>query len=193
MTKTTIGLLRHGQTDWNIDFRLQGTADIPLNETGIAQATAAAHLIKRSDWEVLLTSPLSRAVDTAKIVANIVGFENIEVEELLLERAFGEAEGMLHEQWHEKYGNHTPAPGSESLEELAERGWLLLERLVLLHPGKRILAVSHGAMIRKLISLISNGTLPPAGDRFGNLALNIVSFDEKEWVVEHYDPKTLGA
>ena len=193
MTKTTIGFLRHGQTDWNIDFRLQGTADIPLNEVGKEQARRAASFIHREDWDALLSSPLSRAVDTAKIVAELVGFSDIEVEDLLLERAFGEAEGMLHEQWREKYGNHTPAPGSESLEDLATRGWLLLERLVLLHPGKRVLAVSHGAMIRKLLGLLSNGEIPPAGDRFGNLSLNIVSFDEKDWVVEHYDPKTLGA
>lgn len=193
MTKTTIGFLRHGQTDWNVDFRLQGTADIPLNEVGKEQARKAASFIHREDWDALLCSPLSRAVDTAKIVAERVGFSDIEVEELLLERAFGEAEGMLHEQWREKYGNHTPAPGSESLEDLATRGWLLLERLVLLHQGKRVLAVSHGAMIRKLLGLLSNGEIPPAGDRFGNLSLNIVSFDEKDWVVEHYDPKTLGA
>ena len=193
MTKTTIGFLRHGQTDWNVDFRLQGTADIPLNEVGKEQARRAASFIHREDWDALLSSPLSRAVDTAKIMAELVGFSDIEVEDLLLERAFGEAEGMLHEQWREKYGNHTPAPGSESLEDLATRGWLLLERLVLLHPGKRVLAVSHGAMIRKLLGLLSNGEIPPAGDRFGNLSLNIVSFDEKDWVVEHYDPKTLGA
>jgi broad specificity phosphatase PhoE len=193
LTKTTIGFLRHGQTDWNVDFRLQGTADIPLNEVGKEQARRAASFIHREDWDALLSSPLSRAVDTAKIMAELVGFSDIEVEDLLLERAFGEAEGMLHEQWREKYGNHTPAPGSESLEDLATRGWLLLERLVLLHPGKRVLAVSHGAMIRKLLGLLSNGEIPPAGDRFGNLSLNIVSFDEKDWVVEHYDPKTLGA
>ena len=193
MTKTIIGFLRHGQTDWNVDFRLQGTADIPLNEVGKEQARRAASFIHREDWDALLSSPLSRAVDTAKIMAELVGFSDIEVEDLLLERAFGEAEGMLHEQWREKYGNHTPAPGSESLEDLATRGWLLLERLVLLHPGKRVLAVSHGAMIRKLLGLLSNGEIPPAGDRFGNLSLNIVSFDEKDWVVEHYDPKTLGA
>lgn len=193
MTKTTIGFVRHGQTDWNVEFRLQGTSDIALNEVGIAQAEAAAKVLLQADWDAVLSSPLARAVATAEILAHGMGFEDIEVEPLLVERAFGEAEGMLHEQWHEKYGNHTPAPGSESLEELAARGWLLLERLVLLHPGKRILAVSHGAMIRKILNLLSDGEFPRPGDRFGNLSLNVVSFDEKSWKVEKYDPSTLGA
>jgi broad specificity phosphatase PhoE len=193
MTKTTIGFIRHGQTNWNVEFRLQGTSDIALNEVGIAQAEAAAKALRRDDWDAVLSSPLSRAVTTAEILARGLGFEGIEIEPLLVERAFGEAEGMLHEQWHEKYGNHTPAPGSESLEELATRGWLLLERLVLLHPGKRILAISHGAMIRKILNLLSEGEYPRPGDRFGNLSLNVVSFDEKSWAVEHYDPATLGA
>lgn len=193
MTKTTIGFIRHGQTNWNVEFRLQGTSDIALNEVGIAQAEAAAKALRREDWDAVLTSPLSRAVTTAEILARGLGFDDIEIEPLLVERAFGEAEGMLHEQWHEKYGNHTPAPGSESLEELATRGWLLLERLVLLHPGKRILAISHGAMIRKILNLLSEGQYPRPGDRFGNLSLNVVSFDEKSWAVEHYDPETLGA
>jgi broad specificity phosphatase PhoE len=193
MTKTTIGFVRHGQTDWNLELRLQGASDIDLNEVGIAQAESAAKVIKATDWDVVVSSPLSRAVDTARIIAAGINQSDVEIEPLLVERSFGEAEGMLHEQWHEKYGNHTPAPGAESLEELATRGWLLLERLVLLHPGKRVLAISHGAMIRKILNLLSDGKYPLAGDRFGNLSLNIVSFDETRWNVDHYDPSTIGA
>ena len=95
MIKTVVGILRHGQTDWNIDFRLQGVTDIPLNETGIAQARDAAAVIDPADWDLILTSPLSRARDTAQIVAEVNGLGDALVETLLLERSFGEAEGCL--------------------------------------------------------------------------------------------------
>jgi len=107
-------LLRHGQTNWNIDFRLQGVADIPLNATGISQAELAGRLIDGNDWDVLLTSPLARARDTADIVAAAAGFDIIHVEPLLLERSFGEAEGLLYEEWRAKYQDTNLVPGAES-------------------------------------------------------------------------------
>ncbi|MFM1950969.1 MAG: hypothetical protein RL418_656, partial [Actinomycetota bacterium] len=69
MTQTILGLLRHGQTDWNIDLRLQGTTDIPMNQVGIQQIqTAAAQLA--GDWDVILSSPLGRAKHSAQLVAD---------------------------------------------------------------------------------------------------------------------------
>ena len=121
MTNTVVGLLRHGQTDWNIDFRLQGIADIPLNATGVAQAEVAGLLIDGDDWDVLLTSPLSRAKATAEIVAKSAGFDLIHTEPLLLERSFGEAEGLLYDEWKSKYEDTNLVPGAETLEELEAR------------------------------------------------------------------------
>ncbi len=191
MTRTTIGLLRHGQTDWNIDFRLQGTSDIPLNETGRDQALLAGRVIDANDWDVLLTSPLSRAKETAEIVATEAGFDTLIVEPLLLERSFGEAEGMKHEDWKVAYGEGTPIPGGESLEDLRVRCWQLLEHLAHTYPGRRVLVVSHGALIRKVIKLVSKGTLPREGERFGNASLSLISHSETEWSIEDYNPKTL--
>lgn len=191
MTKTVVGLLRHGQTDWNIDFRLQGVSDIPMNATGIAQAELAGKVIDANDWDVLLTSPLSRARDTASIVAKEAGFERITIEQLLLERSFGEAEGLKHEEWRAQYGDHAPVPGGESLEDLAMRCWELLEMLAKDYRGKRVLVVSHGALIRKLIKLVSKGELPRDGERFGNASMSIIAHDRFGWGIENYDPKTL--
>ena len=98
-----MGLLRHGQTDWNIDFRLQGITDIPLNETGILQAQTAAAAIPKSFWNFVASSPLSRALDTAKIVAHAIEIPEVTVDSLLLERSFGEAEGMTHSEWKENF------------------------------------------------------------------------------------------
>lgn len=191
MTKTTLGLLRHGQTDWNIDFRLQGVTDIPLNETGIAQAKDAAQVLQRSDWDLVLTSPLSRARDTAKIVAEVNGFEDAAVEPLLLERSFGEAEGLMHDEWRAKYADTNKVPGGESLSELEKRAELLLQTLVEKHGGKRLLAVSHGALIRILLRIVSNGEFPRDGERLGNASMSTFVHEAGSWRIEKYEPRTL--
>ena len=191
MTKTVIGLLRHGQTDWNIDFRLQGVTDIPLNETGIGQARLAAEVIVATDWDVILTSPLSRARDTAEIVATAHGFSEFQIEPLLLERSFGEAEGLGHDEWRAKYADTNTVPGGESLAELEARSWQLLESLVENYSGQRVLAVSHGALIRKLLTLVSQGEFPREGERLGNASMSIFEHDGSGWRIAKYEPRTL--
>lgn len=193
MTETRLGLLRHGQTDWNVDFRLQGVTDIPLNATGVEQANRAAEAIVASDWDLLLSSPLSRALDTAKIISQRTGLRAPETEELLLERAFGEAEGLTHQQWKERYANLKVLPGGESLDELEIRVKLLLAAMAARYEGKRVLAVSHGALIRKIIRVVSNRQLPLEGDRFANASLSTIVFDGQIWRIENFNPHALGA
>jgi broad specificity phosphatase PhoE len=191
LTKTVLGLLRHGQTDWNIDFRLQGVTDIPLNETGIAQAQDAAVAINQADWDVVLTSPLSRAVDTAQIVVRENNFPALIVEELLLERSFGEAEGLSHDEWRARYADTNTVPGGESLHELQLRSEKLLAHLAEKYAGNRVLAVTHGALIRKLLRIVSNNEFPRDGERLGNACLSIFVHEDGAWRVEKYDPRTL--
>jgi broad specificity phosphatase PhoE len=191
LTKTVVGILRHGQTDWNIDFRLQGVTDIPLNETGIAQARDAAAVIDPADWDLILTSPLSRARDTAQIVAELNSFGQVLIEPLLLERSFGEAEGLGHEEWKEKYADTNAVPGGESLTQLEARAKLLLEKLASDHHGKRVLAVSHGALIRKLLRIVSAGEFPRDGERLGNASMSVFVHDGASWSIERYEPRTL--
>jgi uncharacterized phosphatase len=198
LTKTVIGLLRHGQTNWNIDFRLQGVTDIPLNETGIAQARAAGAAIAQlaevgESWEMILSSPLSRARDTAVMVGEAIGIEGIEIEELLLERSFGVAEGLSHEEWKSQFSDTNHVPGGESLDALEARSWVLLQRLRDQYEGKRVLTVSHGALIRTLLRLVSDGEFPREGERLGNACLSVFEHtDESGWRVVRYEPKTLA-
>ena len=187
MTNTHIGLFRHGQTDWNINFLLQGVTDIPMNSTGIAQVKTAARALRRSDWDLVLTSPLGRARETAEIIAEQLGFDAIHQQDLLIERSFGEAEGLAYDQWKLKYSNLDEIPGGESKSELTSRSELLLQNLASTHPGKRILAISHGALIRTVLSISSNNELPRDGERLGNASLNIVSHLESSWTVTKYD------
>lgn len=190
MTETIIGLLRHGQTDWNIDFRLQGTSDIPLNATGIAQAHTAAEGIA-GDWDVVVASPLSRAIDTAKIVSARHNLGEVAILPLLLERSFGEAEGLLYDTWREKYPDSV-VPGGESLQELEARATKLLDEVVRLYAGQRVLAVSHGALIRKLLKLVSKGQFPREGERLGNASLSTFVHSGSAWQVLEYNPKTIA-
>jgi broad specificity phosphatase PhoE len=198
LTKTVIGLLRHGQTNWNIDFRLQGVTDIPLNEHGIEQARIAGEVIFQSfsngqAWDLILSSPLSRARDTAVMVGEALGIPGISIEELLLERSFGEAEGMSHEEWKSTYNDTNHVPGGETLEQLEARAWILLQRILDHHEGKRVLTVSHGALIRTLLRLVSEGEFPREGERLGNACLSIFEHSpETGWTVASYRPQTLG-
>ena len=191
MTNTHLGLLRHGQTDWNINFLLQGVTDIPMNQTGIEQVKLAAKAIRAEDWDVVLTSPLSRARQTAEIIASQHGYTEIIEQELLIERSFGEAEGLSHEQWRAKYSNLDVIPGGESRTQLAERSRLLLETISQELAGKRVLAISHGALIRTLIAIASNNELPRDGERLGNASLNVVKHSDNSWQVVNYSLESL--
>lgn len=93
-------VLRHGQTDWNVQMRLQGSTDIPLNETGRAQAHVAAKILAGEGITKIIASPLSRALETARIVGAASGLEPV-VDGRLIERNFGLFEGMTIDAVHQ--------------------------------------------------------------------------------------------
>jgi broad specificity phosphatase PhoE len=192
LTNTHFGLFRHGQTDWNINFLLQGVTDIPMNATGIEQVRSASKAINRDDWDLVLTSPLGRARETAKILSEQVGFDEIVTLDLLMERSFGEAEGLSYDQWKSRFSSLDEIPGGESRTQLMQRSQLLLDTIKESHPGKRILAISHGALIRTLLAVSSNNELPREGERLGNASLNIVSHLGSAWSVTKYDLEPLS-
>lgn len=189
---TIIGLLRHGQTDWNIDMRLQGISDIPLNDFGREQARQAAAVLRNYEWSKILSSPLSRARETADIVASVIGYEEVEILDALIERSFGIAEGMTYEDWKSNYQPGTNADGAETLEELDRRALILLERLANEQTDLRVLTVSHGALIRRIIHLVSLGELPREGERFGNASMTLIEHDGAGWKILNYDPNPLS-
>ncbi|PWL20348.1 MAG: histidine phosphatase family protein [Candidatus Aquiluna sp. XM-24bin5] len=190
-SETVLGLFRHGQTDWNIDLRLQGTADIPMNDYGIEQVrNASLHLT--SDWDVVLSSPLGRAKHSAEILAERIGAEEVLIDNLLLERAFGIGEGMLYSEWHEKYSKLDEIPGAESTQAVAERARKLLGEINSRYAGARVLAVSHGALIRFVLAEVTNGEIPPKGERLENASLHVLR-DAGGWSLDAWAPKPLGA
>lgn len=191
MTETILGLLRHGQTDWNIDLRLQGSTDIPLNETGKEQARQASLALNPEDWDLIIASPLSRARDTAEIIAQELSMTVVIVPELI-ERSFGAAEGLDHASWRKLYESHVPIEGLESLEDLRLRTHLLLDLIANEYSGQRVLAVSHGAFIRKVLTIVTNGELPRDGERLSNASLNRFMHQDNLWTITDYKPEALA-
>lgn len=192
MTETILGLLRHGQTDWNIDLRLQGTADIPMNAFGIAQVEAAAAELLKQDWDLVLSSPLGRAKQSAEIVSGLLGIDRIEIEPLLLERSFGIGEGLTYAEWGEKYAKLDEIPGAESANDVARRSRLLLELIRSEYQGAKVLAVSHGALIRFVLAEVTEGKIPPPGERLQNASLHTLRH-KSQWQLDAWAPNPLGS
>lgn len=190
MTKTLLGLFRHGQTDWNIDLRLQGTADIPMNEVGFAQVATASERLALVDWDVLLSSPLTRARQTAAVVAHRLGLPAAIESPLLIERSFGIGEGKTYAEWQQHYSQLDEIPGAESQASVRARSRMLLGFIEREYAGARVLAVSHGALIRFVLDEVTAGKLPPAGERLQNASLHTLRHD-KLWVADGWAPDPL--
>ena len=188
MAETVLGMFRHGQTEWNINLRLQGTADTHLNQSGIDQVEMAAAVI--GEWDLLLTSPLSRARQSAEIISKAIGLEPV-VSERLLERSFGIGEGMTYEQWHQRYSKLDQIPGAESEFSVFRRSQKLLDEIQTEHCGKRVLVVTHGALIRFVLNLVTDNQFPPKGERLMNASLHTFRFSDS-WRLDRWSPESIG-
>ena len=148
-------LLRHGQTDYNLTRRLQGTSDIPLNQTGIDQAKKANEGLKNYKIDLCFCSPLQRAQLTAQLFLKGSNVP-IYIDSRLIEIGFGIYEGdenAVHDSTHPIYPffndieHYIPSNGAESVEHLYKRTNDLLKDIIpYLIDGKNILLVGHGAM-----------------------------------------------
>jgi broad specificity phosphatase PhoE len=183
---TELYLVRHGETDWNLQRRIQGLTDIPLNDTGREQARATARLLaRRGGWNGIFASPLSRALETASIIAQELGLPEPEPLEGLAERNYGDAEGLNFAEIDRRYPDRGSVPGQETREEVAERVLPALRELALAHPDESLIVVSHGGAIRSVLTavdprsshgVITNGSVHSF--RFGDDELRLVTFDD---------------
>jgi len=150
---TTILLARHGETDWNLNRRVQGHSDTPLNDTGRAQAQALGEELAGERIDAVYSSDLVRAHETARAVAEPRGLGVTAIRDLR-ERHFGTWEGMTDD---EIFARFDPTPETswgdgETREEMAERVLDALRRIAATHPGSRVLVVSHGGPLRAVLS-----------------------------------------
>ena len=148
LTQRTFWFLRHGETDWNARGLSQGNVDIPLNAVGAAQALTAAGLLRGRGIHSIVTSPLSRAEDTAKAASAAIG-RPYTLDEELRECSFGVQDGQPMGPWMDDWclGTFTPE-GAENFMDLRARASRAVNRALELESP--VLVVAHGALFRAL-------------------------------------------
>ena len=145
---TTLLLVRHGETDWNRELRIQGSSDTDLNETGRAQARELAQELAEERLDAVYSSDLRRARETAELVTAGRGLD-VRLDSALRERSFGSWEGLTREQIVERFGEHARHDG-ESDEQVRERMLEAVRRIAAEHPHEEVLVVSHGGSLNAL-------------------------------------------
>ncbi|MGH3374840.1 MAG: histidine phosphatase family protein [Actinoallomurus sp.] len=144
-------LWRHGQTTWNVERRFQGTTDIPLDETGVAQAERSARLLAALEPDAIVASPLQRAAATAEALSTITGLA-VTHDPDLIERHGGAWEGLTNHEIRTRFPSEHAIwqpPDGEKVEDVAKRFAGALERALERIPEDGLLViVSHGAAIR---------------------------------------------
>jgi len=163
---TTLILARHGETDWNRDGRFQGHADPPLNDRGREQARALAEILAAEPLEAIYSSDLSRAHETARIVAEQKGLPVV-VDPQLRERDVGEWSGLTLPEIEERFPEELRlfrdrgASVGETRAALSQRIVAAARRIAQTHPDGQVLVVTHGGALRALRHAAGGGLGAP--------------------------------
>ncbi|MBS4199163.1 histidine phosphatase family protein [Bacillus sp. FJAT-49732] len=183
---TQIVLIRHGITDWNTERRAQGQSDIPLNEEGRQQARALASRLKSEKWDLIFSSDLSRAKETADILAKTLGLD-VQTDHRLREMHKGETEGTTLEERINRWGSkwESLSLGIEDDKSITRRGTSFLSEIMKTYKGKRILVVSHGALIGNTIK----GLIPSTNIDvfFHNTSMTTINYNGSDWNCELFN------
>jgi len=181
-------LLRHGQTPLSVQKRYAGRSDVPLTETGVAQAAAAAKRLASAGIGVIVSSPLQRATRTAQEVAEVTGVPVV-TDEGFRETDFGAWEGLTFAEVRQKWPAEMTAwladsavapPGGESLAEVSVRVTEALHRVVAGRERQTILIVSHVTPIKTLVAAAL--LAPPAA--LYRMHLDVAALCEIDWYAD---------
>lgn len=173
---TRFGLVRHGQTDYNLHSLFQGSSDIPLNATGREQAHHALDSAPPITWDLAFSSPLQRAEETARIIAADHGIAFAGTDPRMAEISWGEAEGEDTREMEARYPGRS-FPGRESTADAVARALASLEDLAAAHPSSSVLVVAHGTWIRLVLTALTGLHLPS----IPNAALSLIEVDGESW------------
>jgi probable phosphoglycerate mutase len=156
---TTIGLIRHGMTDWNREGRAQGQRDVPLNEEGLRQAERLGLRLSAERWDAIYSSDLSRAAETARIIAKAMGKSVTGCDPRLREISNGNLDGTTIAERVERWGENWREleHGKESAESGVSRSMEFLQEAMERFPDGKVLVVSHGALIARLMAHLLKG------------------------------------
>lgn len=154
-----IYVVRHGQTDWNVAGKCQGRTDIELNNIGIEQAKNTKGQIKKHNIDLIICSPLKRAIKTAEIINEATNCKIVS-DERIIERCCGEVEGKTEKEWDSIIGDDVDIINNynlnydkqniEPIQTICKRVWNLLDEIQEKYKGKNILLVTHGGTCRAI-------------------------------------------
>ena len=195
-----ICLVRHGETDWNVERRLQGHKDIPLNATGVAQARALAEALANTRFDAIYSSDLARAQDTAEEVAQRLGVA-VKTLPAVRERNFGVFQGLTRREAEQDFpemqarvARREPdfiPPEGESLRQCFIRVAAALNALADKHAGESILLVAHGGVLDAARRYVTGMPLDvPRDFELGNAALNWLARIDGAWSLEGWNDQS---
>jgi uncharacterized phosphatase len=172
---TRISLVRHGETEANRLHLVAGSWDVPLNETGRAQAAAVAELMATRQWDALYASPLSRALETGRAIGAATGLGEPELEPRVVEQDYGTAEGMSEAELWDTWDDLDDVPGREKDAAVVARAFAALDDIAARHPGQHVIVVCHGGIIYWVLR-----TLDPTKIEWGIRNTSIHTFEHRD-------------
>jgi probable phosphoglycerate mutase len=196
MSATNLVLVRHGETAWNVEGRIQGHLDIPLNEVGLAQAAAVGKRLRADHFDAIYSSDLIRAWCTASPA--VADPENDIVRDpRLRERNLGVLQGLTGDEaavrqpraWKAFKSREADLPlaGGETLGEFSHRIVGCVEEVLDRHAGKRVLVVTHGGALDAVYRHAKRMPLSAIRDfPIYNASVNVVSCDGGRWNIESW-------
>jgi len=182
---TKIYIVRHGETDWNCEGRLQGGTDTTLNDRGKQQAAVCSNYFKDLECDAIFSSTLQRAMLTATIMNEALKLPFIPLKEFA-ERTFGVAEGMTYEERVKIYPNKD-YPDQETIEQLQKRITTGLGKINAQYPDKNVILVTHGAVIHTLFTMVENADIFPQSAQLSNGGVSIIYDQHGKWWLEKYN------
>lgn len=182
---TLICLVRHGETDWNSQGRLQGSIDIPLNQKGIVQANDCKNALSSLEWDLIISSPLKRARETAEIINTEMKLPLLEMVNFV-ERSYGDAEGMTELERTKAFPNKN-YPNQEERIALNKRVLDGIDKINELYKEKKVILVAHGAVINMILAHFSNNEIGSGKTKLVNACISNIEFIEEQWNIKDYN------
>lgn len=194
-----IYLVRHGETDWNIERRFQGIENIPLNDTGRKQAKDCAKALASLSFAAIYASPLQRAYETATIIADIINdyhkeqrtnepMLTVKEDSRLLERDFGKISGLLPKDRKEFLASGEDA-NMEEFEHLTERLMNALYDYQENYQEQNVLVITHGGVINAILHVLSEGEIGTGKTLVPNTSVTILEEKDGELRIKEYNKK----
>lgn len=194
-----IYLVRHGETDWNIERRFQGIEDIPLNDTGRKQARDCGKALTSFSFAAIYASPLQRAYETAKIITDILNAYHkehntknpvftVKEDSRLIERDFGKVSGLLPKERNAFLESGEDA-NMEAFEHLTERLMTAMKEYQENYQGQNVLVITHGGVINAILHVLSKGEIGTGKTLVANTSIAILEDQEGKLKIKTYNKK----